>query len=100
MPKAPPASLSEIVVRSAITGWIAAVYGALYIYAKADFATTGTLWLFTWPFCLLLATATGAHLWLVGAGAERVPTPVPWVRTVNRVLAHPAPEELTPEELT
>ena len=36
MPKRLPASLVEIVLRSAIAGWIAALYGALYIYAKAD----------------------------------------------------------------
>ncbi len=100
MPKRPPASLVEIVLRSAITGWIAALYGALYIYAKADFAATGTLWLFTWPFCVLLALATLAHLWLVGAGSDRLPSPAGWVREVNGVLADPAPERLAADRLT
>src|SRR4051812_131365 len=100
MPKRLPASLVGIVLRSAITGWIAALYGALYIYAKADFATTGTLWLFTWPFCILLAVATLIHLWLVGVGADRVPSPAVWVASLNRVLATPEPETLPPAELT
>lgn len=99
MPKRAPASLVEIVLRSAITGWIAALYGALYIYARADFAATGTLWLFTWPFFLLLALATLAHLWLVGAGNDRLPSPVPWVGALNRVLAAPAPDHLERDDL-
>ncbi len=100
MPKRLPASLVEIVLRSAITGWIAALYGALYIYAKADFATTGTLWLFTWPFSVILAFATLAHLFLVGIGGERWPSPVGWVRELNRVLATRDPEQLSAETLT
>jgi PAS domain S-box-containing protein len=100
MPKRLPASLVGIVLRSAITGWIAALYGALYIYAKADFGYTGTLWLFTWPFCVILAFATLAHLVLVGVGGRWVPSPVDWVREVNRVLATREPEELSPETLT
>jgi PAS domain S-box-containing protein len=99
MPTRPPASLVAIVRRSAVTGWIAALYGALYIWAKADFAATGTLWIFTWPFCLALALATGCHLWLVGAGGERLPSPIGWVRSLNRVLASAAPERLAPEDL-
>ena len=95
MPKRLPASLVEIVLRSAITGWIAALYGALYIYAKADFATTGTLWLFTWPFFLILAIATLTHLVLVGLGGRWVPSPVAWVRDLNRVLATREPEDLS-----
>jgi len=72
MPSRAPAPLVQIVLRSAVTGWIAAFYGALYIYAKADFATTGSLWIFGWPFCALLALATLAHLWLASAaGAPR-----------------------------
>jgi len=99
MPKRAPASLVEIVQRSAITGWIAALYGALYIYARADFAATGTLWLFTWPFFVLLALATLAHLWLVGAGGDRVPSPARWVGELNRVLAEPDPERVAPDRL-
>lgn len=99
MPKRAPASLVEIVQRSAITGWIAALYGALYIYARADFAATGTLWLFTWPFCVLLALATLAHLWLVGAGGDRLPSPARWVGELNRVLAEPDPERVAPDRL-
>jgi PAS domain S-box-containing protein len=100
MPKRLPASLVEIVLRSAITGWIAALYGALYIYAKADFAATGTLWLFTWPFFLLLTAATLVHLILVGAGGARLPSPAPWVADLNRVLASSDPAELPPPLLT
>src|SRR6185369_658025 len=99
MPKRPPASLVEIVLRSAITGWIAALYGALYIWARADFAATGTLWLFTWPFCLLLALATCGHLWAVGAGGRRFPSPVRWVSELNRVLAADEPARLPAELL-
>ncbi len=100
MPKRLPASLVEIVLRSAITGWIAALYGALYIYAKADFVTTGTLWLFTWPFCILLAVATLAHVWLVGAGGARFPSPARWVAPLNRALATATPEVLPADVLT
>src|SRR5687768_12719048 len=100
MPKRAPASLVAIVLRSAITGWIAAAYGALYIYAKADFAATGTLWLFTWPFCLLLTLATLAHVWLAGAGGDLLPSPTRWVRDLNRVLAAPEPERIPTDRLT
>ncbi len=99
MPKRVLASLVEIVLRSAITGWIAALYGALYIHARADFGATGTLWLFTWPFCVLLALATLAHLWLVGAGGSRLPSPVRWVGELNRVLADPEPARLARADL-
>jgi PAS domain S-box-containing protein len=99
MPTRVPASLVEIVLRSAITGWIAALYGALYIYARADFAATGTLWLFTWPFFVLLALATLAHLWLVGVGGDRLPSPARWVRDLNRVLAAPDPERVERDRL-
>lgn len=99
MPKRAPASLVEIVLRSAITGWIAALYGALYIYGRADFAATGTLWLFTWPFFVLLALATLAHLWLVGAGRHGAPSPFHWVGDLNRVLAAPEPERIPTEQL-
>lgn len=94
MPKRLPGSLVEIVLRSAITGWIAALYGALYIYAKADFAATGTLWLFTWPFFVVLALATFAHLLLVGVGTPRLPSPLGWARTLNVALASREPETL------
>lgn len=100
MPKRLPTSLVEIVLRSAITGWIAALYGALYIYAKADFATTGTLWLFTWPFFTLLVLATLGHLALVGAGGTRFPSPLGWTRTLNAVLATREPETLPLDTLS
>lgn len=99
MPQRAPASLVEIVLRSAITGWIAALYGALYIYARADFAATGTVWLFTWPFFVLLTLATLAHLWLAGAGGDRAPSPFQWVGDLNRVLAAPEPERIPPADL-
>ncbi|MEO6029474.1 MAG: ATP-binding protein [Candidatus Binatia bacterium] len=100
MPKRLPASLVEIVLRSAITGWIAALYGALYIWARADFAATGTLWLFSWPFCILLALATLGHLLVAGAGGDRWPSPVGWVRSVNRALGSDAPEQVPADVLT
>jgi len=100
MPKRLPASLVEIVLRSAVTGWIAALYGALYIWARADFAATGTLWLFSWPFCILLALATLGHLLVVGAGGDRWPSPVGWVRSLNRALGSDTPEQLPADVLT
>ncbi len=100
MPKRAASSLVEIVLRSAITGWIAALYGALYIYAEADFAATGSLWIFGWPFCVLLALATLGHLTLAGLGGGRVPSPIPWVGIVNRALAAEAERrEVEPEAL-
>ena len=99
MSKRAAASLAEIVVRSAVTGWIAALYGALYIYAKADFATTGSLWIFGWPFCVLLALATLVHLWLVGGCGRRLPSPIRWVNVVNRVLASAEETEVAPAAL-
>jgi len=99
MPKRLPASLVEIVLRSATTGWVAAFYGALYIYAKADFAATGTLWLFGGPFVALLAGATLVHLVLVGEGGVRLPSPAGWVADLNRVLASREPEALPPSLL-
>lgn len=81
-----------MVVRSAPAGWVAAIYGALYIYATADFASTGSFWIFGWPFVVALGTATAAHLILAGIGGEWLASPVPSVNAVNRLTdadAHP-----------
>src|SRR4051794_15672300 len=100
MPSRAPAPLVRTVVRSAVTGWIAAFYGALYIHAKADFAATGSLWIFGWPFCALLTVATLTHLWLAGAGGGRFSSPAGWVNLVNDALASPEPETMPPAVIT
>jgi len=75
-----------IVMRTVGAGWVAAIYGALYIYATADFAVTGTLWIFGWPFLLGLCLATLCHLILAGA-SSRLRSPIAWVNAVNEIFA-------------
>jgi PAS domain S-box-containing protein len=77
--------LAQIAYVSISTGWLAALYGAVYIYAAADFALTGSFWIFGWPFVGLLGAATVAHMIIAGAGLRTVPSPLGWVGVVNRV---------------
>src|SRR5262245_3414806 len=79
--------LARAVLVSVTTGWVAAAYGALSIWATADVATTGSLWIFTWPFLLALAAATATHLVIAGACAPLLPSPLGWVGALNRVAA-------------
>src|SRR5262249_30589783 len=65
---------------------------------KADFAATGSLWIFGWPFVVALSIATLVHVVLVGGGGTRLPSPVPWVNVVNRVLAAETVIERQPPE--
>src|SRR4051794_23974250 len=83
--------LASVALASASAGWIAALYGALYIIAAADLRTTGTLWIFGWPFAVALVAATLVHVWVAGAGASLgVPSPFRWVQTVNVLVASEA----------
>ncbi len=75
-----------IVMRTVGAGWVAAIYGALYIYATADFAGTGTLWIFGWPFLLGLSLATLCHLLLAGMASPYLRSPVRWVNAVNEIF--------------
>src|SRR5206468_7273656 len=55
---------------STATAWPAAGYGALVIGIAGDLHATGTLWIFGWPFLVLLAVATVLHQLAFGAGAR------------------------------
>jgi PAS domain S-box-containing protein len=57
-------------VATIATAWPAAGYGALVIWTAGDFASTGTLWIFGWPFLTALVGATTLHLLAVGFGAR------------------------------
>jgi PAS domain S-box-containing protein len=87
MPKVQLSPTASIVVRTACAGWVAAIYGALYIYATADFASTGSLWIFGWPFVAALVVATVIHLLLAGMLWPWLPSPVGWVNDVNVLCA-------------
>ncbi len=80
--------LASIALASASAGWIAAVYGALYIVATADLHATGSLWTFGWPFVAALVAASLAHVWIAGGAAPiGIPSPIAWVRDINRLFA-------------
>ena len=80
--------LVSVALASASAGWIAAVYGALYIVAAADLRATGSLWIFGWPFTAALVVATIVHVWLAGGYAAcGLESPVRWVRAVNCAVA-------------
>jgi PAS domain S-box-containing protein len=88
MAKLPPPFLTRLALVSSSTGWAAALYGALYIYAAADFATTRSLWIFGWPFVALLSIATGVHVVLAGGAASfGLASPFTAVTIANRVIA-------------
>lgn len=94
------AFLAQAALVAAATGWIAALYGALYIYAAADFTSTGSFWIFGWPFLLALLVATGVNLFVAGAGGRRLPSPLRWVNAINRLLESEAsPEDASVDEL-
>ena len=96
MPKMRLPPVARIVVQTAPAGWLAAIYGGLYIYATADFGTTGTFWILGWPFLAALVAATVAHLLLAGAGAPALPSPIGWVNDVNAVLDPEGRPEVAP----
>jgi len=79
---------ARLALASSATGWAAAVYGALYIYAAGDFRASGSLWIFGWPFGAMLLAATAAHFLLAGGGARfGIPSPSRAVTCTNRVIA-------------
>jgi signal transduction histidine kinase len=94
------AFLAEVALVACGTGWIAALYGSLYIYATADFGATHSFWIFGWPFLLALLFATLSNLILAGAGGRIVPSPFGWVGTVNRTIGGDSPpEDADPRDL-
>src|SRR5262249_22492575 len=73
-------SATQFALATSGTAWPAAGYGALVIWAAGDFATTGTLWLFGWPFLCQLLAGTTLHLLAVGGGARLgIPPLIPGV---------------------
>lgn len=83
------------------TGWVAAGYGAITIAAAGNLGATGTLWVFGWPFFLLLVIATGFHLAAAGGGEPLgIPPLMREIGPLNRAVAiraeggEPSPEEL------
>jgi PAS domain S-box-containing protein len=92
------AFLAEVALVAAGTGWVAALYGALYIYATADFTSTGSFWVFGWPFLLALLLATATNLFLAGAGRQLLPSPLGWVNAINRLMAVEGSPENAPVE--
>jgi PAS domain S-box-containing protein len=90
----PPAS--SIAVATIATAWPAAGYGALVIWAAGDFASTGTLWIFGWPFLIALLSATTLHLLAVGFGARwGIPAVYPQIRAFDEALTRGACDEPT-----
>jgi PAS domain S-box-containing protein len=68
------------------TGWPAAGYGALAIWAAGDFTTIRSAWIFGTPFVLLLLGATLFHQLVMGFGIEAI-TGDEGLRTLNRLIA-------------
>jgi PAS domain S-box-containing protein len=72
---------------STATAWPAAGYGALVIGVAGDLHATGTLWIFGWPFLVLLAVATVLHQLAFGAGARwGIPAMFPGVQALDRAV--------------
>jgi PAS domain S-box-containing protein len=90
----PPAS--RIAVATIATAWPAAGYGALVIWGAGDFAATGTLWIFGWPFLIALLAATTLHLLAVGFGARwGIPALYPDIRAFDEALTREGCDERT-----
>ena len=86
-PTLPLSSATVFALATSATAWPAAGYGALVIWAAGDFASTGTLWIFGWPFLIQLLAGTTLHLLAVGAGARvGIPALIPGVNAFEHVL--------------
>jgi PAS domain S-box-containing protein len=86
-PAPPLASATLFSLATSATAWPAAGYGALVIWAAGDFASTGTLWIFGWPFLIELLAGTTLHLLAVGAAARwGIPPLIPGINAFEPVL--------------
>jgi len=93
-------SAVAIALATTVSAWPAAGYGALVIWAAGNFAATGTLWIFQWPFLTQLVVATVLHLLAVGAGEPLgIPALVPGINAFERLLAREDVAAASPEEI-
>jgi PAS domain S-box-containing protein len=80
----------RVALATSAAGWPAAAYGALAIAFAGNFESTGSAWIFGFPFLGLLTIATLLHLLAMGLGeAVGIPVLHAGMRAVNRALDGP-----------